>query len=52
MWMLETIPSGQVGKRAKVGLRFSGYRDTGFNFDSHIVAIAEKTVLYILDCVG
>ena len=39
-------------KRAKVGHRLSGYRDTGFNLDSHIVAIAEKKVLHILDCVG
>jgi hypothetical protein len=39
------------GKRAKVGHRFSGYRDTWFNLDSHVVAIAEKKLLHILDCV-
>jgi len=50
--MFKTMPSGQVGKRAKVGYRFSGYRDTGFNLDSHVVAIAENKLLHILDCVG
>jgi hypothetical protein len=41
-----------TGKRAKVGHRFSGYRDARFNLDSHVVAIAEKKLLHILDCVG
>ena len=37
---------------AKVRHGFCGYSDTAFNLDSHVVAVAEKKLSHILNCVG
>jgi hypothetical protein len=29
-----------------------GYRDTGFNLDPHVVAVAYEKFLHLLDCIG
>jgi hypothetical protein len=51
MWMFKTKPSGQVDS-AQVRHGFCRYRDTRFNLDSHVVAVAEKEFLHLLDCIG
>jgi hypothetical protein len=48
--MFKTKPSGQLG--AQVRHVFCCYRDIGSNLDSHVVAIAEKKFVHLLDCVG
>jgi hypothetical protein len=52
MWMFKTKPSGQVGSARKSATAFCSYRDTGSNLDSHVVAIAEKKFVHLLDCIG
>jgi hypothetical protein len=49
--MFKTKPFGQAGS-ARRSDGACGYRDTHFNLDSHVVAVAEKKLLHFLDCIG
>jgi hypothetical protein len=50
--MFKAKPSGQRGQRAKMRHGFCRYCGTRFNLDSHVVAVAEKKFLHLLDCIG
>ena len=45
-WMFKAKPSGQAGPQIRHG--FCGHRNTSFNLDSHVVAVAEKMLASIV----
>ena len=45
-WMFKAKPSGQAGPQIRHG--FCGHRNTSFNLDSHVVAVAEKMLSHRL----
>jgi hypothetical protein len=50
--MSKTKPVRPSSESAKVCHGFCGYGDVAFNLNSHVVAVAEKKLFHILDCVG
>ena len=50
--MFKAKPSGQAGSARRSATVFAVTAIPVSNLDSHVVAVAEKEFLHLLDCIG